>query len=380
MEVDTIRNGGNYFGDMTPFNNGAKHCFDGFDTEIAIANEFPDQPHLLTSNGDQDLFLDDFQNSGFITGSFETGFKPNTISPQAIWSEEHLQQIFSQANGFGFPQQLVQQEGPLPEDPIDNILEGPKPKHDTKGHGEESPAPPRLKRGRKKGKKKQLSEEESMIKRDKLLERNRQAASKCRLKKKGLTQKLEARAEELSLEQQSLLLEFQEVKEETMKLHRDLIEHANCNNPIIEEFLKVQAAVAANPPEQPQYTMMRTATQESDIILGGMSPDVRMPITQPSRRSGSFAFAYHPHSLPSLDTGDLSLELPDGTLHEERNQNSDVLQEGSISMSRQESGASAGSVGDSGISNMGTPVRLKFDPAQFDEGFASNMPLHVAVI
>jgi hypothetical protein len=75
-------------------------------------------------------------------------------------------------------------------------------------------------------------------KREKFLERNRVAASKCRQKKKAWTNNLEQRARELASERQMLTAHVAMLRNELLELKCRCLEHTSCNCEQIREYLK----------------------------------------------------------------------------------------------------------------------------------------------
>ena len=389
---------GDYADGATPFNNGTsmEPYWNGFGNDLSISNN-PNVP-----NSTNEMFLDDFHQGDYPTGSFQAAFLPNTITPQATYSEGNQPQAFNgfQQNNMAFTQQATPQlsqniqidsnamdfylaDGfPMPSS-NDIDLAGSDPKSDTENEGGELNAPVKAKRGRRKGKK-VLSEAEQTAKRQRFLARNRQAATKCRNRKKEWTQNLEEKAEHLAHTQQSLILQLKEVEEEKRALQRQITEHASCGNPIIQEYLRAQAAAAANPTPRPQYTMMKTASQESERILqGGVSPGMHMStdMRRVSSVLGSQGSFLDPSEL-SYSALEIKRRSSSSSLQDSprSNKSSSMSHDGlqasrptSVNMFRKVSSASTASgITDSGISNMGSPEKFGFESSHSDEGFASD--------
>ena len=267
---------------MEPFSNG-------FGNDLTI----PCNPNI--PNAANEMFLDDFHQGDYPTGSFQPGFLPNTIAPQATYSGGNPSQAFNRfhQNNMNFTQQTTPQllqNIQIGSNTMDfyladgfsmpssnNIgLGGQDPNQDTENEGGELHAPVNAKRGRR-NRKKVLSEADQATKRQRFLARNRQSATKCRNRKKEWTQNLDEKAEHVAHTQQSLIFQLKEVEEEKRSLQRQITEHASCGNPIIQEYLIAQAAATADPTPRPQYNMMKMASQESERILqGGVSPSLHM--------------------------------------------------------------------------------------------------------
>lgn len=73
--------------------------------------------------------------------------------------------------------------------------------------------------------------------RERFLERNRQAASRCRQKRKVHTQVLESRFKEQSTKHQQLQSEFRCLRMEILGLKNEVLKHANCTDNHISEYL-----------------------------------------------------------------------------------------------------------------------------------------------
>ena len=392
---------GDYADGAAPFNNGTtmEPYWSGFGSDLSIPNN-PNGP-----NAASEMFLDDFHQGDYPTGPFQPGFLPNTITPQATYSEGNQPQAFNgfQQNNMGFTQQATPQtsqnmqivsntmdfylaDGFSMPSSNDIDLADSDPKSDTENEGGELNAPVKAKRGRRKGKK-VLSEAEQTAKRQRFLARNRQAATKCRNRKKEWTQNLEEKAEHLAHTQQSLILQLKEVEEEKRALQRQITEHASCGNPIIQEYLRAQAAAAANPTPRPQYTMMKTASQESERILqGGVSPGLHMPASHLDMRRVSSVLGSQGSFLDPSELSYSALEIKrrssSSSLQDSprSNKSSSMSHDGvsasrptSVNMFRKVSSASTASgITDSGISNMGSPEKFVFESSHSDEGFASD--------
>lgn len=79
------------------------------------------------------------------------------------------------------------------------------------------------------------------VKRDRYLERNRIAASKCRQKKKEHTKGLESRFKEQSDKKDALMAEFAQLRMEVLGLKSKVLEHAKCGDRLIGRHLEHSA-------------------------------------------------------------------------------------------------------------------------------------------
>ncbi|KAK7420206.1 hypothetical protein QQX98_002859 [Neonectria punicea] len=79
------------------------------------------------------------------------------------------------------------------------------------------------------------------VKRDKFLQRNREAAYKCRQKKKEWTNQLEATRTEMEAKNKSLHSQKNGLVNEVSYIKNALMDHANCNDSKIDRWLQNQA-------------------------------------------------------------------------------------------------------------------------------------------
>ncbi|KAH7312515.1 hypothetical protein B0I35DRAFT_437187 [Stachybotrys elegans] len=77
--------------------------------------------------------------------------------------------------------------------------------------------------------------------RDKFLERNRQAASKCRQKKKEWVQDLEESRADLEAKNNNLHNQYEELLSEVTEIKNSLLWHATCDDPVINEWINTEA-------------------------------------------------------------------------------------------------------------------------------------------
>ncbi|KAI9760909.1 MAG: hypothetical protein M4579_001410 [Chaenotheca gracillima] len=132
-------------------------------------------------------------------------------------------------------------------------------------------SPPRRQRkgnaGRPKGGvEKALSGEND--KRQRFLERNRVAASKCRMKKKEWTGNLEGRARELQHEKAQLSMMVGSLRDEVLFLKGELLKHTNCGCDRIRQYLDQEVTNLASGPggalahvTGPKPNLQRPATE-----------------------------------------------------------------------------------------------------------------------
>ncbi|KAF9874856.1 bZIP transcription factor [Colletotrichum karsti] len=95
---------------------------------------------------------------------------------------------------------------------------------------------------RKKGKKgKAPMQDEDDAKRNKFLERNRVAASKCRQKKKVWMSDLQETKQGLETQHAQLQMEYNGLVDQVTRMKNELMSHANCNDPNINLWLENEA-------------------------------------------------------------------------------------------------------------------------------------------
>lgn len=82
--------------------------------------------------------------------------------------------------------------------------------------------------------------------RQRLLERNRVAANKCRQKKKEETKDLESRCQELSSRKDCLMAHFAQLQMEALDLKNAVLKHADCGDESIERHLAQSAMSLTN--------------------------------------------------------------------------------------------------------------------------------------
>ncbi|KAL0943753.1 bZIP transcription factor [Colletotrichum truncatum] len=95
---------------------------------------------------------------------------------------------------------------------------------------------------RKKGRKgKAPVQDDNDDKRNKFLERNRVAASKCRQKKKEWVSDLQETKQGLESQHAQLQMEYNGLVDEVTRMKNELMSHANCNDPNINLWLENEA-------------------------------------------------------------------------------------------------------------------------------------------
>ncbi|RMJ28076.1 Transcription factor atf21 [Aspergillus sp. HF37] len=108
------------------------------------------------------------------------------------------------------------------------------------------------------------------VKRDRYLERNRVAASKCRQKKKEHTKGLESRFKEQSDKKDALMAEFAQLRLEVLGLKSKVLEHAKCGDRSIGRHLE-QSAMTITQSESPAE-VSTSPTGQIALSFGSSDP------------------------------------------------------------------------------------------------------------
>ena len=170
-----------------------------------------------------------------------------------------IQANFNYDTGYGSQESSPDKASPptgfetaaIPPSNIDNVNsseilthEKSKSKKRAKEGGTGAAKPP-VRKSRKRAKASHTEEqmqEADDERRNQFLERNRQAASKCRQKKKEWTSNLEERAWELTNQRQMLTAYVTALKNELLVLKCKCLEHSNCGCERIREYLTKSVA------------------------------------------------------------------------------------------------------------------------------------------
>jgi len=88
-------------------------------------------------------------------------------------------------------------------------------------------------------------EEDGEEKRRKFLERNRQAASKCRQKKKAWMQDLEQRSDEITKRNKALHETVSMLKEEVLFLKNQLLAHRGCDCTVVKNYIQTSGTFSS---------------------------------------------------------------------------------------------------------------------------------------
>jgi hypothetical protein len=128
--------------------------------------------------------------------------------------------------------------------------------------------------------------------RQKLLERNRVAASKCRQKKKKWVQDLEARSDQVHARNKELQQLVSQLREETIYLRNQLLAHGNCDCSIVQTYLRRSSAQLTS--GAPQYADAAASAVASAVVdmtspgrRGSTATSVSTPASEPSSKATS---------------------------------------------------------------------------------------------
>ncbi len=177
-------------------------------------------------------------------GVTQTAFEDNNLFPPGP-SQSLLQ--YGLHSGFPFPQiNPATIMGPpqsltgLHDSVLQNLSNGKgNPGGMTYSQASEKPQEVQVSKPKRtrRSKKKQLSQDEQDRKRKEFLERNRVAASKCRLRKQEATTALQERAQEYNLRNGQMREEIEVLSAQVTELSSLLLRHSTCNHPGLETSL-----------------------------------------------------------------------------------------------------------------------------------------------
>lgn len=105
----------------------------------------------------------------------------------------------------------------------------------------DEPEPHQKRKGKRAVQERTRSPENDESKRNKFLEKNRVAASKCRKKKKEWLSELQETKEELEAQHSQLQSEYKGLMNEANHVKSQLMSHASCNDPKIDQWLENEA-------------------------------------------------------------------------------------------------------------------------------------------
>jgi hypothetical protein len=182
---------------------------------------------------------------------FEHGqFTPPSKRVSPIVAERDSS-VFSHAPIAHSPQSFGEQERSVDEEPQDVTQ-------------------PHKKRTRRSRKRNPPSAETEKAKREKLLERNRVAASKCRQKRKSYTNTLEEQARELQHRKDSLSILANSLKDEVLFLKGQMLQHVDCGCTRVRDYLNNEADLLASA-RHPHLILHTSKTRNSSVVSPSLS-------------------------------------------------------------------------------------------------------------
>ncbi|KAG9245586.1 hypothetical protein BJ878DRAFT_8902 [Calycina marina] len=181
--------------------------------------------------------------SGFTPG--RNGLTPysapfaNDMSQYVSWNNGGNNEVFTEPSDYFPPLPATRELGmdgnKLPEtaDTVRTASEAP-----------EIPIKPKRGRPRKSRAKKQLSEEQEQLKRQKFLERNRQAASKCRERRKDWISKQDEKMKGEQMKNAEMRAEYEILSQEVHNLLNVIRRHteAGCESDHLKEFINGESS------------------------------------------------------------------------------------------------------------------------------------------
>jgi hypothetical protein len=163
-------------------------------------------------------------------------------------------------------------------------------------------------------------QQQEKAKREKFLERNRLAASKCRQKKKEHTQLLESRYREQSDKKEQLVSEIARLRSEILGLKNEVLKHAQCGDePIKLHLAQMVKKITYNDTTAPELTDVGDAPSSSEG-----------PVTPRPQQALSFGFDDPLHLEPSRGGESMDQSI-------RRDSEASVLTENSYAFSTDES-------------------------------------------
>ncbi|PYH75926.1 hypothetical protein BO82DRAFT_369805 [Aspergillus uvarum CBS 121591] len=108
--------------------------------------------------------------------------------------------------------------------------------------------------------------DEEQAKRDRFLERNRIAASKCRQKKKKLNEQLERQFLELQAKNTELSTEVEDLRAEVIAMKNELLRHSECGDPAIALHL---SQMVQNITARDHAAADRRSAEISELLMMG---------------------------------------------------------------------------------------------------------------
>ncbi|KAI1758560.1 hypothetical protein GGR53DRAFT_524570 [Hypoxylon sp. FL1150] len=162
-------------------------------------------------------------------------------------------------------------------------------------------------------------------KRDKFLERNRVAATKCRQKKKEWVSDLEETRFGLESQNNRLQMEYSSLRDEITHMKSQLMEHASCSDPNIDKWIENEAKrfvlgtsdrydqILANMGSAPRMMDRHPSFSSAAGYPTGPGSELLSPMTPSNRGSISFPSGALGSGSPIFYRPDLASSGPDTT-------------------------------------------------------------------
>ncbi|KAI0897786.1 hypothetical protein F4806DRAFT_494517 [Annulohypoxylon nitens] len=185
-------------------------------------------------------------------------------------------------------------------------------------HQESPPTKRRTQRG-----KKDMDQGTEVAKRNRFLEKNRVAATKCRQKKKEWVSDLEETRFGLESQNNHLQLEYSSLRNEITQIKSQLMEHASCNDPNIDKWIENEAKrfvvgagerydqMLANLGHAPGIADRHESFSSASGYPGVPDSELISPVTSSHRGSMSFPPGTMLPNSPVLCRSDLTPSMPE---------------------------------------------------------------------
>ncbi|KAL7625062.1 hypothetical protein AAE478_004276 [Parahypoxylon ruwenzoriense] len=206
---------------------------------------------------------------------------------------------------------------PNPDDDSQNI---------SGSNGFQPPEPlTKRRRQRKQPAKHDAGREVEFTKRNRCLERNRVAATKCRQKKKEWVSDLEETKFGLESQNSHLQMEYSSLKNEITQIKSQLMEHASCNDPNIDKWIENEAKrfvlgaserydqMLANVGATPGLLARQDSISSASGYPTASGSEIISPVTPSHRGSISFPPGVVVPNSPIFYRTDLTPNMPGAT-------------------------------------------------------------------
>ncbi|KAK1981740.1 bZIP transcription factor [Colletotrichum cereale] len=221
---------------------------DAVDVATPTNDEFPsDQPRTLNSESFHFTPPEDIDTPSIMSHDpsifmpMPSAWGPLVGNPQALYGHNYQAQYTTKQEHFEDRPTLLQVSSVATSQSSARTNSNKSMQTQTSKSSrttDPSDASPPRKRG-KRGK--TVAQDAHEGKRDKFLERNRIAASKCRQKKKEWVSDLQETKQGLENQHAQLQMEYNGLVDEVTRMKNELMSHANCNDPNINLWLENEA-------------------------------------------------------------------------------------------------------------------------------------------